>query len=130
MISCLYVDDDRDFLQVVKVILEQNVDINIDTCPSIIEAMERLRSFSYDIIISDHNLPFFTGLEFLKMVRSEFGDIPFVLFTSREKNDSTIIESISAKSVSYFQISRCPQFLGLLYLIRSEVNDKKTRVIL
>ena len=46
------------------------------------EALIALRSFNYDIIVADYNLPGLNGLEFLNRVKANFPDTIEILTTS------------------------------------------------
>lgn len=75
MINCLYVDSNNQSRKTVKKALEENSDIHVNTCSSPCEAMEMIRIFKCDIIISTYLMPIFSGIDFIKMVQLEFGEI-------------------------------------------------------
>src|SRR3972149_10853053 len=77
----LYVDDDLRVLEVTKQILEMDANFEVDTVTSVDEAFSKLATQPYDAIISDFEMPTKNGLDFLKHLREQKNEIPFVLFT-------------------------------------------------
>ena len=93
IISVLYVDDEEVLLTQCKLFLERSEEFRVDIMLSAHEALNSLKIQSYDVIISDYQMPEMDGIEFLKVIRSQFGDIPFVLFTGRGREE-VVIEAI------------------------------------
>jgi len=89
MISILYVDNKEDLLVRGKQILEQNGEFSVHTCTSVQEGIENINSHAYDVIISRFSKPGFDGISFLKAVRKQSGDIPFILLASPD-NELTL----------------------------------------
>jgi CheY-like chemotaxis protein len=77
----LYVDDDPDFLEVVKIILERNGQFRVDTTTSGKEALVRLKNGGYDLVLSDYRMIRMDGIALLKGVREIDPSLPFILFT-------------------------------------------------
>jgi CheY-like chemotaxis protein len=83
-IRLLHVDDDAEFVEMVSVFLEREDDrFEVETATSPSEAHERLAGADFDCIISDHDMPGQTGIEFLEAVRETDPDLPFILFTGK-----------------------------------------------
>ncbi|MBZ5697822.1 MAG: response regulator [Acidobacteriia bacterium] len=45
------------------------------------EILDHLRCFHYDIVLTDYQLPGWTGMDALSLVRQSIGEIPFILVT-------------------------------------------------
>ena len=60
-------------------------------------AFKELKNQKYDLILSDWNMPRVTGLELLRMVRSdnELKNTPFIMVTA-EAQKNNIIEAVQA----------------------------------
>ena len=101
-IRVLYVDDEQDFLEIVKVILERNPDMMVDTTPSGHEALTLLGSRRYDVILSDYRMTRMDGMEFLRQVRELNPSIPFILFTGRMQEE-VIIDGFDRGITSYIR---------------------------
>ncbi len=90
--SILIVDDYKTMLRIIRNLLKQLGFNNVDEASDGAEALNKLRSKSYDLIISDWNMEPMTGYELLKEVRSD--DIlkrtPFIMVTAESKTDNVI----------------------------------------
>src|SRR5512147_430193 len=95
MYTILYVDDDEDLLRLNRIFLEKSGDFCVDTVSSAPGALEKMGTAlaRYDAIISDYQMPGMDGIAFLKIVRDRYGDIPFLLFTGRGRED-VVIEAL------------------------------------
>jgi CheY-like chemotaxis protein len=77
----LIVDDDLLFLEISKTFLEIFHNIPSDTVDSAREALKLLEKDSYDVIVSDYDMPVMNGITFLKAIRDMRINTPFILFT-------------------------------------------------
>ncbi|HOI59175.1 MAG TPA: response regulator, partial [Methanoculleus sp.] len=78
MISVIYVDDEPDLLELVRLFLERSGEFQVATSASARDALANPALRSYDVIISDYQMPGMDGIAFLKAVREQFGDLPFI----------------------------------------------------
>ncbi|PKG32475.1 PAS domain S-box protein [Methanoregula sp.] len=99
--SVLYVDDEPDLLELGKLFLEQGGQFSVSTAESGIIALERLKTRSFDAIVSDYQMPECNGIRFLRHVRRE-SDIPFILFTGKGREE-VVIEAINSGVDFYLQ---------------------------
>ncbi len=100
-IFVLYVNDDPELLRLVSTRLERERDhLTIVRAESVEDGLSILRTGDIDCILSDYHMPDRNGLDFLRSVRAENDEIPFILFT--ETGDETVAsESISAGVTDY-----------------------------
>ena len=110
MITLLYVDDEKDLLLIGKTFLEKYGDFIVDTVASPIEALQILSSTRYDAIIADYEMPVMNGIDLLKEIRSRFGEIPYILFTGRGREE-VVIQAINNGANFYLQKGGEPQSL-------------------
>lgn len=122
MISVLYVDDEQDLREVAQLFLEESGEFKVGISTSAQEALTFLNTQPYDVIISDYLMPRMNGISFLKAVRERFGDIPFILFTGRGREE-VVIEAINNGADFYLQKGGDPeaQFAELSHKIRQAV---------
>jgi len=104
LIRVLHVDDEPRFGDLVSDFLERENDwfeIIQETSPS--SALDRLNGdLDVDCIVSDYDMPKRNGIEFLEAVRSEFPDLPFILFTGKG-SEEVASDAISTGATDYLQ---------------------------
>ncbi|MFA5254718.1 MAG: PAS domain S-box protein, partial [Methanoregula sp.] len=126
MYSILYVDDEPTLLEIGKLFLEQFGDFQVAVMASAQEALDSPALGTYDAIVSDYQMPGMNGIEFLKAVRERYGEIPFLIFTGRGREE-VVIEAINNGADFYVQKGGDPtaQFAELAYKIRHAVGRKQ-----
>ena len=126
MITVLYVDDERSLLEIAQIFLEESGEFTVRTSTSAQEALDSPSILSCDVIVSDYQMPGMDGIAFLKAVRERFGDIPFILFTGRGREE-VVIEAINNGADFYLQKGGDPtaQFAELDHDIRVAVERRK-----
>ncbi|EHQ36426.1 PAS domain S-box protein [Methanoplanus limicola] len=128
MISVLYTDDEPALLEIGKIFLEKTGDFTVKTATGADEALNLLEKEKFDVIVSDYQMPKMDGIEFLIEVRERYGDIPFILFTGKGREE-IVIQAINSGANFYLQKGGEPksQFAELSHKIKSTAADKKTR---
>ena len=86
----LLVDDDPCILEVSKQILATENKFEIDDATSVDEALNKMEKQTYDAVISDYEMPLKNGLDFLKELRKQQKDVPFILFTGKGREEVVI----------------------------------------
>lgn len=131
MYSVLYVDDEPDLLELGKLFLESSGEFAITTAISAERGIELLNSLTFDAIVSDFQMPDMDGITFLRHVRSSLGDIPFILFTGRGREE-VVIEAINNGVDFYLQKGGDPlaQFGELAHKIRQAARRKEMEAAL
>lgn len=88
----LIVDDYKTMLRIIRNLLKQLGFNNVDEASDGSEALNKMRSKNYGIIISDWNMEPMTGYELLKEVRSDemLKKTPFIMVTAESKTDNVI----------------------------------------
>lgn len=102
MIDVLYIDDEEGLLYTGKVLLEKMGEFNITTAETVGDALDKLSSNTFDIIISDYVMPGMTGIQLLKKIRLEGNTTPFIVFTGRGREE-VVIEALNAGADGYLQ---------------------------
>ncbi len=126
MMRCLYVDDEEALLEIAKEFLELEGDISVDTVSSVDTALKLISGTTYDAIISDYQMPEMDGIRFLKRLRSEGKDLPFILFTGRGREE-VVIEALKNGADHYIKKGGDPmaQYAELANLVRQTVRRKE-----
>lgn len=91
-IHVLIVDDYKTMLRIVRNLLKQIEFNNVEEAADGAEALAKLRSGSFGLIISDWNMQPMTGLQLLQEVRadSKLKSIPFIMVTAESKTDNVV----------------------------------------
>ena len=127
MPSVLYVDDEPELLTLCRLFLEKDGKITVETARSAVEGIKKLRAGHFDVIISDYLMPESDGVDFLRQVRAEFGNIPFIIFTGKGREE-VVIEAINLGVTFYLQKGSDPasRFSELGRKIEIAVHRTKT----
>ncbi|MEN6609379.1 MAG: PAS domain S-box protein [Methanoregulaceae archaeon] len=126
MISVLYVDDEPALVDLCRRYLERMGDFSVDTAFSPEEGMGKLGSATYDAVVSDYQMPGMDGIGFLREVRATWGDLPFILFTGRGREE-IVIQAIDSGVDFYLQKGGDPraQFAELAHKIKKAVERRQ-----
>ncbi|NPA52953.1 MAG: chemotaxis protein CheY [Aquificae bacterium] len=91
-IKVLVVDDMATMRRIIKSLLDQLGFKNIDEAEDGAIALQKLKSGSYDLVITDWNMPNMTGLELVQEIRKDpqLKDIPVLMVTAEAKKENVI----------------------------------------
>lgn len=84
----LVVDDDKTTRKMISLILKSK-GYEVVTAENGIEALQKLGLERINLILTDMNMPYMDGIEFIKQVRatSDISDIPIVMITTEADED-------------------------------------------
>jgi PAS domain S-box-containing protein len=125
-ITVLYVDDDPDLLAIGCRFLQRIGGYRVEPVHSACEALLRLQELEVDLVLSDYQMPEMDGITFLKVVRQDYVDLPFILFTGRGREE-IVIEALNSGADFYLQKGGDPrsQFVELDHKIRQAVSRRR-----
>jgi PAS domain S-box-containing protein len=130
-IHVLHVDDDREFVDLARLLLERESDalsVAVETSAS--AGLEHIESSPVDCVVSDYDMPGKDGLEFLRAVREREPDLPFVLFTGKG-SEEIASAAVSAGVSDYLQkVSGTDQFTVLANRIENLVSQSRAEATL
>ena len=126
MITILYVDDEPSLLEIGKIFLEGTGKFAVATSLSGNDALKRMETERFDAVLADYQMPEMDGIALLKAVRKLHGDIPFVIFTGKGREE-IVIEAINNGADSYIQKGGEPkaQFVELAHKIEHHVRRRR-----
>jgi len=121
----LHVDDDSGFLRIAKECLRMQGEFQVETVRCVEEAKDKLGREKYDVIVCDHQIPGKDGLEFLKELRKEGNNIPFIIFTGKGREE-VAIKALNMGADGYFNKHGKPETVygELAHGIRLAVERK------
>ncbi len=101
-IRVLVVDDFPTMRRIVKNLLKQLGFENIDEAENGEDALNKLKSGEYGLVVSDWNMPVMEGIELLRNVRNDpqLKDIAFLMVTAEAEKEK-VIEAIKAGVDNY-----------------------------
>ena len=126
MISVLYVDDEPGLVALLRHYLRETGEFEVVTAGSGTEALALLERFRIDVVVSDYQMPGMDGIELLRECRRRFGDLPFILFTGRGREE-IVIEAIEHGVDFYLQKGgdAAAQFAELAHKCRQVVRRRR-----
>jgi PAS domain S-box-containing protein len=125
-INVLCVDDESGFLESTKQLLELEASFHVDTASSVKDALEKMESKVFDVIVSDYQMPRKSGLDFLKELRDSGNDVPFILFTGKGREE-VAVEALNLGADRYFNKFGNPETVygELVHGIRQAVAQRR-----
>ena len=125
-IRVLHVDDNIGFADTAATFLKRaDQRFQVETTASVDTALAGLGDRPPDCIVSDYNMPGRDGIEFLRAVREEHPDLPFILFTGKG-SEEVASEAISAGVTDYLQKeSTTEQYTLLANRIENAVQARR-----
>jgi len=101
-LQVLLVEDNPDHAVLVRsaILKSRTQKYEVDSCISVEEAIEKLKTNPYNMIISDFHLPGKNGLDLLDWLNSEKIDIPFIMLTG-SGDEKTAVKAIQNGAYNY-----------------------------
>ena len=82
----LVVDDSRTVRQLLKMILVRSLSSQVTEAEDGLEAVKALKNDSFDLVITDINMPNMDGLTLVNKIRTEMGlKVPIIIITTMGK---------------------------------------------
>ena len=126
-IRVLHVDDEESLLKVAKECLQMEGSFEVETAVSVEDALKKLGKEKFDVVVCDYQMPGKDGLAFLKELRDNNNDIPFIMFTGRGREE-VAIKALNYGADQYLNKSGDPGTVygELAHSIRKAAERKKT----
>jgi len=124
-IKVLVVDDFPTMRRIIKNLLKQIGFENIDEVEDGVQALNKLKSGNYGLVVSDWNMPNMEGIDLLRNIRQEaepLKNIPFLMVTAEAEKEK-VIEAIKSGVDNYIVK---PFTAEVLKEKLEKIADKKT----
>lgn len=91
-IKILVVDDFPTMRRIIRNLLKDLGFENVDEAEDGAQALEKLRNSTFDLVVSDWNMPNMDGLEMLKTIRQDpaLSKLPVLMVTAEAKKENII----------------------------------------
>ena len=121
-LKVLLVDDEKDFLDIMAERIEAR-GMGVSTATSAADALEMVRTESYDAVIMDLMMPEMDGFKSLKLFKKSRHDVSIILLTANIREE----ERIEAKKLGAMEVIEKPADLNLLTQIIEEAKALKIK---
>jgi len=124
-LNILLVDDDRNLVTTLSHGLRKAMgeESSVAVCFSGSEALSLLGNQAFDVVVSDFNMPGPSGLEFLKKIRQDYGEMILVLITAY--GTDAVEEGVRQLGGGYITKPFEPSFL--VQMIKGLIQSKETK---
>ncbi len=78
----LVIDDELDMLMLMRMIIEDNTDYEVETTNNPSEALKMVTENDYDLVITDLKMPGMDGIELFDEFKEIKSDIPVIMITA------------------------------------------------
>ncbi len=128
-LDLLLVEDTEDDAQLLLRQLKQGgYDVAYDRVQSADGVAAAIGKKAWDIVISDYNMPGFTGVDALKIVRERDGDTPFI-FISGTMGEETAVAALRAGAQDYLIKGKTARLPSVIERELREARDRRARRI-
>ena len=117
----LVVDDEQDYCEVLKMILEGK-GYAVETCNNGKEALDIMEKHYFDVVISDLNMPVMDGYELLKEIKSRDYDCEVLILTAFGTIERAV-ETMKAGAYTYVTKGNDPEELLIEIRKIKEMRD-------
>lgn len=105
----MHVDDDPVLQEIMKLMLQDlEGSIEIDNASSVDEGLAKLAAKTYDLVVSDYDMPMKNGLDFLQQIRQNKNLTPFILFTGKGREE-VAIRALNLGADGYYNKQGTPE---------------------
>ncbi len=117
-------DSGEDIEMILRELRVAGFQVEWDVAVSPAEILNRVRTATYDVILSDYRMPPFTGMDVFELLKSEGEHTPFILVTG-SLGDETAVECLKQGVADYVLKDRLAR---LPIAIQRATEDEQCRV--
>jgi len=121
----LLVDDERNILRMLKKFLSK-AGYDVETARNYEEALSKLQTMGFNLILSDMRLPGKSGLDLLRYIKQSFRDLPVIIITAYGSIENAV-EAMKEGASNY--LTKPIEIDEMLAIIRHTLINKGVRQI-
>ena len=94
----LIIDDEVDMLMLLRMIIEDNTDYDVETTNSSTEGIKLFREENYDLVITDLKMPGLDGMDIFDKIKELKPEVPVIIITaygSMETSDEALRKGVA-----------------------------------
>jgi DNA-binding NtrC family response regulator len=94
----LIIDDEVDMLMLLRMIIEDNTDYDVETTNSSTEGIKLFREEDYDLVITDLKMPGLDGMDIFDEIKELKPEVPVIIITaygSMETSDEALRKGVA-----------------------------------
>ena len=91
--KALIIDDETDIGDILGEFLEDNYECTVCEDPK--EGLSKIESYIFDIIITDMNMPGYSGTQIIEFAQKTQPQTPVILLTGSSKEDPDVVNALS-----------------------------------
>lgn len=132
VVKVLLVDDDPDLLTLASEFLKKkDREFKITLSASAEEALEIMKESTFNVIVSDYQMPGISGIEFLRKVRETDKDVAFIIFTGKSREE-VAIQALNLGADYYVKKGGDPisQYTELAHIIHQVTEHRAAKTAL
>jgi PAS domain S-box-containing protein len=126
----LHVDYDPSILEISKQSLMDMGNFEFDSACGVDESFKKLATGNYDVVVSAYEMPQKDGLQFLKELREQNNEVPFILFTGKGREEIAV-KALNLGANGYINKQGTPETVygELAHVIQQNVERKKAELV-
>ena len=125
MEKILIVDDERNILRMLKKFLSK-AGYDVETARNYEEALSKLQTMGFNLVLSDMRLPGKSGLDLLRYIKQSFPDLPVIIITAYGSIENAV-EAMKEGASNY--LTKPIEIDEMLAIIRHTLINKGVRQI-
>ncbi len=122
----LIVDDEPEIRGMLKRAVERQLKLHVDVAASGLEALEEIRKHTYDLLVTDLNMPEMDGKTLFTAVKEHHPEIEVIVLTANPSMDSTMA---AVKSHVHSFLTKPIRMQAFLDTVKAalEAGDRKSK---
>ena len=127
LLRVIFIEDSEDDSQLLaRELRKGGFSLHSERVASTAALRSALESGEWDLVVSDHNMPGFTGLDALRIVREGQSDLPFI-FVSGSMDEPTAVAALRQGAQDYLMKGHLQRFLPAVEREIREASERRVR---